>query len=193
MKEVIIDFGDYVLIEQLRYGVPNEMYLYKVVGGNIRSNSYVSVPVQCPETETLQGQVEDVISCICCGVKETNVVKFRVQDVTLVKSSLIHKINNKIRQVKDQQLLTQVYQVLCAHEQVVKKDDSAKCTECNCNLGWYCPKSPDHQCYYYSEEIAGKKFIVLNNDTKVPLPDDHNSEYETDDSCLFCGEPDERK
>lgn len=80
------DFGDYVLIEQKRYGAPNEMYAHKVVG-RLRSNAYVTVPVQTPAIEQLHGgEVVDVVSCICCGVDETEVLKYRLQDVTLEES-----------------------------------------------------------------------------------------------------------
>jgi hypothetical protein len=78
-----IGFGDYVEIEQKRYGVPNEMYRYKVIG-SFRSNSYVNVPVQSPETETIiNHEVVPVLACICCGVNEVNVRNFRLEDVKI--------------------------------------------------------------------------------------------------------------
>ena len=75
-----IDFGDYVRIEQKNYGCENEMYLYKVIG-RLKSNSYVDVPVQCPEKECLHKKVVDVVACICCGVQEREVNYFRLSDV----------------------------------------------------------------------------------------------------------------
>ncbi len=75
-----LDFGDYVLIQQKRYCVENEMYLHKVIT-KLRSNSYVDVPVQTPSTETIHDDVVDVISCICCGIDETRVRKYRLCDV----------------------------------------------------------------------------------------------------------------
>jgi len=75
-----IDFGDYVRIEQKNYISENEMYLYKVIG-RLGSNYYVDVPVQCPEKESHHKKVTDVVACICCGVDETNVNKFRLCDV----------------------------------------------------------------------------------------------------------------
>lgn len=75
-----LDFGDYALIEQKRYGCNNEMFLHKVVG-RLRSNSWVNVPVQTPATEKLQDSVEDVILCICCGVDETEVRRYKATDV----------------------------------------------------------------------------------------------------------------
>lgn len=75
-----MDFGDYALIEQKRYGVPNEMYLHKVVG-KLRSNSWVDVPVQTPPKEILHDEIVDVVACICCGVDETSVKKYRACDI----------------------------------------------------------------------------------------------------------------
>jgi len=77
-----LSFGDYVLIEQKRYGAENEMYLHKVIGTSA-SNEWVDVPVQSPATATLHHvkELEPVVSCICCGVCETKVLKYRVKDV----------------------------------------------------------------------------------------------------------------
>jgi len=55
--------------------------------------------------------------------------------------------------------------------------------------GWYCEPSPDKRCHYYSRD--GK--ISLRNGNTVDIPTDHDPEYETDDCCIFCGDPDERK
>lgn len=80
-----LDFGDYCLIEQKRYGTGNEMFLYKVVAGNMRSNFYRNVPVDARDmvsgTAELRGELCDVILAICCGVDERKVEKFRLQDV----------------------------------------------------------------------------------------------------------------
>jgi len=77
-----MDFGDFCLIEQHRYGADNEMYLHKVIN-RLRSNSYVTVPVDGGKTDTteVRGEMADVVSCICCGVQETEVRKYRVEDV----------------------------------------------------------------------------------------------------------------
>lgn len=78
-------FGDYALIEQKRHGAPNEIYVHKVVS-HLSSNSWVDVPVQCPATETLHDNTEDVCLCICCGVDETVVKRYRVKDMKLAKN-----------------------------------------------------------------------------------------------------------
>lgn len=81
-KERPIDFGDYVYIEQKRYGVPNEFYLYKVIT-RLRSNSWVNVPVQAVLNHNVihHEGMADVISCVCGGVHEFEILKFRVIDV----------------------------------------------------------------------------------------------------------------
>ena len=75
-------FGDYSIIEQKRYGAPNEMYIHKVIG-TLRSNAYVDVPVQCPATETIHGGVVDVVACVCCGVSERQILRYRASDISL--------------------------------------------------------------------------------------------------------------
>ena len=72
-------FGDHCLIEMKRHGTENEMYLHKVIT-TLRSNTYVSVPVQSPATEIRHDKIIDVVACICCGVDEVKVLKFRVSD-----------------------------------------------------------------------------------------------------------------
>lgn len=82
--KIVPDFGDYVEIEMKRYGCENEHFQHKVVGP-LRSNSWVDVPVQSPATETLHRKSEDVVRCICGGIEETTVRKYRVCDVKLME------------------------------------------------------------------------------------------------------------
>ncbi|EMM5092483.1 hypothetical protein WAT03_002105 [Klebsiella pneumoniae] len=79
-NEIEFKFGDYATIEQKRHGVPNEMFVHKVVG-QLRSNTWVDVPVRVPATETLHGEMEDICLCICCGIDETEVRRYRVKDM----------------------------------------------------------------------------------------------------------------
>lgn len=74
------DFGDYALVEQKRHGAPNEIYRHKVIR-QLRSNTWVEVPVQSPAKEVIHGKTEDVCLCICCGLDETVVLKYRVKDM----------------------------------------------------------------------------------------------------------------
>lgn len=75
-----LDFGDYCVIEMKRYGVDNEFYIHKVIGA-FQSNTYVDVPVQTPATEEIHVGVVDVVACICCGIDEMQVRKYRLCDV----------------------------------------------------------------------------------------------------------------
>ncbi|MCH9576293.1 hypothetical protein MMQ12_24175 [Klebsiella pneumoniae] len=79
-NEIEFKFGDYAIIEQKRHGVPNAMFVHKVVG-QLRSNTWVDVPVRVPATETLHGEMEDICLCICCGIDETEVRRYRVKDM----------------------------------------------------------------------------------------------------------------
>lgn len=76
-------FGRYCRIEQLRYGVPNEMFLYKVVA-SLRSNCWCEVPYKTASKEVRHDSIEDCILAICCGIDETEVLRFRVADVEFV-------------------------------------------------------------------------------------------------------------
>ncbi|MGE9132862.1 hypothetical protein [Lacticaseibacillus paracasei] len=81
-----IDFGDYVLIEQKRYGVPNEMFQFKVVG-SFQSNAYRDVPMEVGDRDMKwHPNVVDVLNVICCGIDETKVDTVRKADVKLLKS-----------------------------------------------------------------------------------------------------------
>ena len=73
-------FGRYCRIEQLRYGVPNEMYLYKVVA-SLRSNCWCEVPYKTASKEARHDSIEDCVLAICCGIDETEVLRFRMADV----------------------------------------------------------------------------------------------------------------
>lgn len=71
----------------------------------------------------------------------------------------------------------------------------ARCVICREHFGWRCKKSPDGVCHYFSDkkgEHHGYEVSLITGITHI-LPRDHNPEYETPDTCLFCGMPDERK
>ena len=79
-----LGFGDYVEIEQKRFGVDNEMYLYKVIDVS-RSNTWVDVPVRAPQKEAIHSEMEMVVRCVCCGICEDEIVTFRIKDVKKVE------------------------------------------------------------------------------------------------------------
>ena len=76
----MLGFGDYASIYQKRHGVDDERYTHKVIGVS-RSNCWVDVPVESPRTETRHSNIVTVVECICCGVDETEVLKYRYEDV----------------------------------------------------------------------------------------------------------------
>lgn len=79
--------------------------------------------------------------------------------------------------------------IKCCPHNIVDKHESAVCTICEEDFGWFCPDSPDSICHYYSTN----KQVKLKNGQIYQLPDDHDSRYETSDDCLFCHAPQERK
>jgi hypothetical protein len=73
-------FGDYCTIEQHRYGCKNEHYAHKVIG-TLKSNAWVDVPVTGFAEEVLHDEMEDVVACVCCGVDERRILRYRLSDV----------------------------------------------------------------------------------------------------------------
>ena len=73
-------FGDYVTVEMFRHGADNEHYKHKVIN-TLKSNYYADVPVKHDGKEYLHGHIEPVVSCICCGVQETEVIRYAQKDV----------------------------------------------------------------------------------------------------------------
>ncbi len=85
-KRGSIDFGDYVAIEQKRFGVENEIFLYKVIG-TLESNGYVDIPVRVADPEVCHDKIVPVAACVCCGVSERTVCRFRISDLLPVEES----------------------------------------------------------------------------------------------------------
>lgn len=67
--------------------------------------------------------------------------------------------------------------------------ESAKCLTCGNYHGWRCKKSPDGVCHYFSKD--GK--VALLGNRECDIPPEHDDKYETDDCCIFCDMPEERK
>jgi|688.fasta_scaffold438176_2 hypothetical protein len=77
----------------------------------------------------------------------------------------------------------------CTHECLNSYAGESYCVICRRGFGWLCKESPDKVCHYYSND----KMVELINGKLVPIPSDHDPKYETDDACIYCGEPEERK
>ena len=100
----------------------------------------------------------------------------------------ISKLKNVIKGLKKR----------CSHElKVLSEKDmrdkwmsvGADCMICGSDWGWRCKNSPDSVCHYYS----GNGKVEMIDGTEVDVPENHDSEYENEDECIFCGHPDERK
>jgi hypothetical protein len=68
-------------------------------------------------------------------------------------------------------------------------DGRTSCSLCGRDLGWYCPRSPDHLCHYFSDE--GR--VELLDGESVPVPPGHDPGRECYEWCLYCRQPEERK
>ena len=77
------------------------------------------------------------------------------------------------------------------------------CTICGTDFGHYCPDSPDHACHYYTEdglhvklntgEVIQKPIEPIDPEWNPVTVRQDCRKWETDDCCLFCGAPRERK
>ena len=76
----------------------------------------------------------------------------------------------------------------CEHE-FDEKVLTAICLHCGNDFGWYCPKSPDHVCHTQCEVCKGVITLLNGDDVATPFGDDEEGE----ETCIFCGSPDERK
>ena len=56
------------------------MFLYKVVA-SLRSNCWCEVPYKTASKEVRHDSIEDCVLAICCGIDETEVLRFRMADV----------------------------------------------------------------------------------------------------------------
>lgn len=91
-QERPLDFGDYCYIEQKRFGVKNVIWQYKVIGSG-KANYYRPVPVNPYELKAM-GEICDVVKAICCGVSETEVETFRLQDVSRTCAPVVRTGND---------------------------------------------------------------------------------------------------
>ena len=86
-------FGSYCYIEQKRYGVPNEKFLYKIIG-KFTSNAWSNVPVDANDKDPhIFNHSEEVVNVVCCGVCEDKIERYKLSDVEI--------ISNKDQQLAD--------------------------------------------------------------------------------------------
>ena len=100
-------FGSYCYIEQKRYGVPNEKFLYKIIG-KFTSNAWSNVPVDANDKEPhIFNHSEEVINVVCCGVCEDKIERYKLSDVEIISNKdqqladLEAKLAESEKQIKD--------------------------------------------------------------------------------------------
>jgi len=79
----------------------------------------------------------------------------------------------------------------CPHE-IVNRCGQAICNICGQDFNWWCEDSPDHVCHYYSSAHDGKVYVLLIDDSETDFQSTKDPEYESEDECLFCGQPRQR-
>jgi hypothetical protein len=96
-KEVIktVSFGDYISVEQKRYGCANEFYTHKVIS-TLESNTWMDVPAVRHEEAKTHKTVEKIVLCICCGMAECKVIRYRIEDIHSIKKPESQAQNNNV-------------------------------------------------------------------------------------------------
>lgn len=86
--------------------------------------------------------------------------------------------------------LYNMFETNCPHIISEDRNNNAHCKICRHSFGHYCPDSPDNVCHYYTNS---ENMIQLLIGEEVKPPKDHNKNYESDDYCIYCHSPEERK
>ena len=98
---------------------------------------------------------------------------------------------------KLEQFLPDEEDMVCAHTTLIETNyEVGQCKDCKKTFDWYCPDSPDNQCHYYTQDTPEGKGLMFRDGSIMltkDFPEDWDPDYETDDCCIFCGQPDERK
>ena len=118
-------FGSYCYIEQKRYGVPNEKFLYKIIG-KFTSNAWSNVPVDANDKEPhIFNHSEEVVNVVCCGVCEDKIERYKLSDVEIISN-------------KDQQLAIteKALELAC-------KEITGSCEYCSYKTRIECPVEAD--------------------------------------------------
>jgi hypothetical protein len=113
-------------------------------------------------------------------------------------------MKGKLEKLSDRQILKLKINGKCYHEIVEAPGDygGSICKVCGYRRfeEWYCPDSPDHICHYRSEFDLGKRlrYVISVNREKIYLTKKYTKDFgqdmrESDDWCIFCGNPEERK
>lgn len=104
-------FGSYCYIEQKRYGVPNEKFLYKIIG-KFTSNAWSNVPVNANDKEPhIFNHSEEVVNVVCCGVCEDKIERYKLSDVEIIsnKDQQLANLEAKLEQSQKEKELDNAF------------------------------------------------------------------------------------
>lgn len=128
--------------------------------------------------------------------KKTNHIPELTPEQVLLKTKIAKAIEGvaKAKKKRDDIIASCTSHAMAHESDNYFGEGYAWCEVCGEHFGWYCPKSPDHGCHYFSDN----GIVTLNDGTTMQCPPDEDGEpysgdYETDDCCIFCGAPNERK
>ena len=94
------------------------------------------------------------------------------------------------RQIAESTMLVDELMRNCRHfVEPSQTATSARCAICGSRFRWYCPNSPDHACHYHSHN----GLVLMINRFFEPVPEGHDAENESEEWCIYCGQPYEQK
>lgn len=140
----------------------------------------------------LESNTSDKKVISCCESLSINDPNFsKVINPYLYRIKLLKKEITE-KDIKDL-FISEVLTILCPHLNLVKSKGNSACKMCRSLFSWWCPLSLDNLCHYETD----KKFdVTLKNGAKFNISPNYTQaaqEYETEDVCLFCGDPEDRQ
>ncbi len=114
-------------------------------------------------------------------------------------ANIAQRVELKMLTDKLAEIQKKIYDIKSNCRHIIElKFDQAWCGDCNQYFGWWCPDSPDNTCYYHTYEVDAylltSRMVTLIDGTEHILRDyEGDPKYESDDDCVFCHDPEERK
>jgi hypothetical protein len=103
---------------------------------------------------------------------------------------LMHDIRKAKEDVQRAQRRLADLKSRCRHGVVKRTEaDEAACVICGDTFGWFCPESPDRACHYFTHGNGRTVDLITRDEADLGKRVRDQSE----DSCLYCGDPMERK
>ena len=170
-------FGSYCYIEQKRYGVPNEKFLYKIIG-KFTSNAWSNVPVDANDKEPhIFNHSEEVVNVVCCGVCEDKIERYKLSDVEIISNKDQQLADLEAKLAESEDCNNMLYKCLTEKDIEIetKKEENAELQK---------------QLAEKEEEIAyiTKQVKKFNNEAQKYFEDAYCNDFHNQDKISFAVE-----